>query len=214
MVSILDHKDQEFTDFCLGCVISSIAEEYVGEACEECYSFAAGKKTSGQALNVYGIPPKAALLGAIRYGVLPKKHSPYGIASKDRDFLANWENWKDLEGFAAKPFKSFKKISINQIEEYLKTTTILAGIYWQEGWSDNAIITMDNQENWNKLGPHEVRIIGINEKYFIIQNSRGLSGDNGVYYLPREAYNMINHTYVLSPKPWSNLLVKLIAIYL
>ena len=61
MIEILDIKNQEFTDFCLGCVISSVAEQYIGEPCEESYSFAAGKKQSGQSLETSGIPPKACL---------------------------------------------------------------------------------------------------------------------------------------------------------
>ena len=215
MITPLEIKSQGTSDFCTGCVVSSIAEQYTNEICDESYSFAAAKKMSGQALDVSGVSPKFALMGAIRYGVLPKKSSPYGIATQERDFLANWDNWKDLESFAAKPFKSFKKIKVSEIDKYLETTTIFTGVFWQSDWSDNYIITTDKRSQWNKFGPHEVRIVGSNENYFILQNSKGVeAGQNGFFYLPRQASDMINHCYVLSPDPWPNIFVELLNKYI
>jgi len=215
MVTPLEIKSQGYTDFCTGCVISSIAEQYVGETCDESYSFAAGKKVARTGLSIYGVSAKFALLGAIRYGVLPKKDSPYGIATQERDFLANWDNWSKLESFATKPFKSFKKISVSEIEEYLKTTTIFTGIFWQSDWSDNYLITTDKRNEWNKLSPHEVRIIGSTDDHFIIQNSRGPgSGKDGLFYLPKQASDMIDHCYVLSTQPWPNIFIELLTKYI
>lgn len=215
MVPILDIKNQEKTDFCLGCVISSIAEQYVGEPCEESYSFAAGKKYSGQNLEKSGIPPKSAIMGAIRYGVLPKKHSPYGIATHSRDFLANWDNWKDLEHLAIKPFKSFYKVKVGDIPEKLNYTTLIMGLYWQSGWSKNPVITSQGKETWNKLAPHEVRVIDVKDDMLVIQNSRGKEkGDNGLWYLSKEVYTMIDHVYEISPNPWPNKLSELLSKYL
>lgn len=211
----LEIKTQGRTDFCLGCVISSVAEQYTNEPCEESYSFSAGKLESGQSLVTPGIPPKAALLGAIRYGVLPKKDSPYGIATQERDFLANWDNWKNLESSSLKPFKSFYRVRLKNIDKALERTTLVAGVYWQSSWDESPYINTDKKDEWNKMAPHEVRIIGKKDNYLIIQNSKGKDvGDNGLWYLPKEAYNMINHVYELSPKPWPNKLVELISKFL
>lgn len=215
MVNILDLKNQRMTDFCAGCVVSSIAEQYVGEPCDESYSFAAGKKYSGQSLEKTGIPPKAALMGAIQYGVLPKRLSPYSIATHSRDFLADWNNWKDLQHLAVKPFQSFYSVSKNEIESVLQNTTILTGVFWQSGWSKSPVITGIGKENWNRLAPHEVRVIGIKDNRLVIQNSRGEEkGDKGFWYMEKEAYNMIDHMYRLSPEPWSSKLSELINKFL
>jgi len=209
----LEIKNQQRTDFCVGCVVASIAEEYVGEPCEESYSYAMGKRYSGQPLKQRGVPAKAALMGAVEWGVLPKSKSPYSTATHKRDFLADWHNWEKLQTFAVKPFKSFYRVQ--GIEKVLEKTSIDVGLYWQKGWSSNAFISDKGKDNWNKLSPHEVRCIGIKDGFLVLQNSRGSDkGDNGLWYLPKEAYNMIIHKYYLSPDPWPNILSKLISLYL
>lgn len=209
----LELKNQGKTDFCLGCVIASVAEEQIGEPCEESYSYAMGKRYSGQSLKTRGVPAKAALMGAVEWGVLPKSKSPYSTATHTRDFLADWRNWVGLEQHAVKPFKSFYKTK--DIAGTLKFTSLVIGLYWQKDWSSSPYITTKHIDKWNKYSPHEVRGIGLKDNYLVLQNSRGEEkGDKGLWYMPPEAYNMINHIYYLSPKPWPNLLSKLYNLYL
>lgn len=211
MFTPLEIKDQRKTDFCFGCVIASIAEQYVGEPCEESYSYAMGKRYSEQPLKKRGVPPKAALMGAVEWGVLPKSKSPYSTATHERDFLADWRNWEDLQQYAVKPFKSFYKAK--NIESTLKQTSLVIGLYWQGQWDKNS--TMYPVESPHTFEPHEVRGIGFKDELLIIQNSRGEDiGDKGLFYLPKESYNVISHIYYLSPKPWPNILSKLISLYL
>jgi hypothetical protein len=213
MKSTLEIKNQEKTDFCLGCAIASFAEKVLGEPCDEAYSYAAGKKFSGQPLKKWGVPPKAALMGVIKYGVLPSRYSPYSIAKNTRDFLADWNNWKSLEKYTVKPFKSFKKIRWN-IDEVLEKDSLILGVYWQQDWDNSPYIGKPN-DTWNKLEPHEVLAIGMENNYLVIQNSKGVDkGDNGLWYLPKESYNYISHAYILSDKPWRNKLEELIARFL
>lgn len=211
MIQPLEIKIQEKnqTDFCTGFVISSIAEEYLGEPCDESYSFAMGKLVSEQPLSRKGCPPKPALLGAIEYGVLPKSKSPFEGKNYDRTFLADWRNWKGLDSFTVKPFGSFYKVT--NWEKVLSRTSIFAGIYWQSEWDEHPVIS--NIEEFHKLTPHEVRIIGIKDGMYVIQNSRGIEkGDQGLWYLPKELKKYISHAYYLDPKPWSSPIKKVISL--
>jgi len=204
MFKPLEIKRQLKTDFCYGCSIASAAEQFVGEPCEESYSFAMAKKVSGQSLKQWGVPPKAALLAAVEYGVLPKKHSPYSIATHNRDFLADWKNWQDLEKYTVRPWKSFHRVY--NISQELQTTSVIAGLFWQGQWTGEYLEPVPTP---HKFEPHEVRIIGEKGNYWVIQNSKG---KDGIQYLNKDI--KIDHTYALSPLPWSNLLSELIAKYL
>jgi hypothetical protein len=205
MIVPLEIKSQSNSDFCVGCVISSIAEQFLGETCDESYSFAMGKRYSREPLSKRGLNPKYALMGAIEYGVLPKSKSPYSIATHSRDFLADWKNWQELEKFAIKPFGSFKKVK--DLDEVLKYTTVLTGLFWQGDWNNGIIIT--EIPNAHKFEPHEVRIIGKADDKYVVQNSRGTEvGDNGLWYMDKTALQYIHHSYILCQEPWSNLLSK------
>lgn len=208
MVVPLEIKNQGIlSDFCTGCVIASIAEEYLGEPCDESYSYAAAKHYGKRPVEERGVKAKYALMGAVEYGVLPKSKSPYSIATHSRDFLADWNNWKDLESFATKPFKSFRKVK--NIEKCLETTSVMAGIFWQAEWDNNPYIT--DTKIYHKLTPHEVRIIGVVNNCYVIQNSRGANiGDGGLWYFPKDI--KFFHTYKLCPEPWSNLIIRLITL--
>lgn len=204
----LEIKDQHRTDFCYGCAIASAAEQFVGEPCEESFSYAMGKKVSGQPLSQRGVPPKAALRAAVEYGVLPKRYSPYSIATQDRDFLADWRNWEGLQKFTVKPFRSFHRVY--NIHEELMKTSLIAGLFWQGQWIQEYLEPVPNPHT---LEPHEVRIIGEQTNYWIIQNSRGVAaGNKGLFCLNKNI--PITSLYALSSEPWSNVLSELIAKYL
>lgn len=201
MILPLEIKNQRGTDFCASCVISSIAEEYTHEVCEESYLAAAAKFYSKDPIEKYGVSPRKIISAVIKYGVLPKKLAYYGIDDKDRNFLVDWNNWKFLERFAIKPFNSSVRIrnfdeAIRQMEKY--NTSLMCGIFWQAHWNSPYIETLGE---FNKLSPHEVRIIGVKNDKLILQNSRGLGeGENGIFYLSREAFKAVNHIYRLSPE--------------
>jgi hypothetical protein len=207
MIAPLEIKNQENSDFCVGCVISAIAEQFLGETCDESYSFAMGKRFSKEPLSKRGLNPKDALMGAIEYGVLPKNKSPYSIATHSRDFLADWKNWQEFEKFAIKPFGSFKKVK--NIDDALLSTTVLTGLFWQGEWNSGIMITDIN--NSHKYEPHEVRIIGKKDEHYVVQNSRGSDvGENGLWYMDKTGLKYIHHMYTLHPEPWKNLLEKLL----
>lgn len=211
MISPLEIKQQLSSDFCVSCVITSIAEEYVNEPCEESFTQAFANKYVGQKPDEWGLNGKQAIMSAIEYGVLPKSKSPYSLGTHSQIFLENWRNWMDVMGFAVKPFHSFRKVK--DIEKALEKGSVQIGIYWQGEWDDNAIIPVKN--DFHKFEPHEVRGIGMKDDMLILQNSRGIGiGDNGLFYLPKEMYNTIRYMYQISDKPWSNFIQKLITIYL
>lgn len=200
MITPLEIKDQLRTDICTGCVISSIAEEYVGEPCEEAYSFAAGRKAS-PIKRKYGVPARFALWGAIKYGVLPKSKSPYSLASQSRDFLEKYENWEPLMKDVIYPFGSARKIrGFDAIAKATEETSVFMGLYWQSGWTEDPYIEKFTYE-FSKMEPHEVRVIGYLNDHLIIQNSKGPNkGDNGLWYMSRNVAKAIDHAYILSPE--------------
>jgi hypothetical protein len=211
MFAPLEIKQQLSSDFCVSCVIASIAEEYLGETCEESFTQAFANKYSGQKPVEWGLNAKQAIMSAIEYGVLPKSKSPYSLRTHSQEFLEDWRNWKDVMDFAVKPFRSFRKV--RNIEKALERGSVQVGLYWQGQWDDNAIIPIE--EDFHKFEPHEVRIIGIKDNMYIIQNSRGEKiGDKGLFYIPKEMKKVIRYAYQLSDKPWSNFIQKLITIYL
>lgn len=201
MIYPLEIKNQKGSDFCASCVISSIAEEYTGEVCEESYLAAAAKFYSKEPITKYGVSPRKIIAAVIRYGVLLKRIAHYNLDNRDRNFLVDWNNWKQFEPFAVRPFNSSVRIrdfdeAIKQMEKY--NTSLMCGIFWQAHWTTPHIETLGE---FNKLSPHEVRIIGVKNDKLIIQNSRGVDkGDNGLFYLSRQAFKAINHIYRLSPE--------------
>lgn len=208
----LEIKNQERTDFCLACVISSIAESVIGEPCEESYLFAAGKRVSGEPLEISGVSPRNLITAAIEYGVLPKRYAPYSIATHNRDFLADWNNWRYIKRSAVKPFKSSYKVrTLSKALELLNNgTPLLCGLFWQAHWNDSPYI--DSLGEFNKLSPHEVLLIGIKDGRIMIQNSVGLEkGDKGIWYINKEIFNKVrHHIFCLSEKPKKNWLLDLI----
>ena len=199
MIVPLEIKSQKETDFCGSCVISSIAEEIIKEPCEESYLAAAAKKISGEPLKIRGISPGNLITAVIRYGVLSKKHAPFSTTTHERDFLVDWNNWKDLERYAIKPYRSAVRVrgfdeAIRQMQKH--NTSLMCGIYWQAHWTTPDIETLGE---FNKLSPHEVRILGAEDDKLILQNSRGIEkGEGGIFRLGRNAFPAVHHMYRLS----------------
>lgn len=199
----LSIKDQGETDFCLACVISSNAEAITSVLCEESYLFAAGKKVSGEALDIYGVSRVNLITAVIEYGVLPKEYAPYSITTHDRDFLADWNNWVLMKNQAIKPFKSSFRVrgfdnAIRTMKEL--NTPLVCGLYWQAHWEESPII--DSLGEFNKLAPHEVLLVGERDGRIVIQNSRGTDvGDRGYWYLDKKAFRAVDHIYCLSQSP-------------
>jgi hypothetical protein len=197
----LEIKNQGVTDFCLACAASSHAEQIIGEPCEEAFTFAYAKKVSGEPLLKAGVSPRNLLRAAIKYGFLPKRLAPYSLDNRDRNFLADWRNWEPYLDKAIKPFNSsFRVRGFDRMVQVMREqkTPILAGLYWQAHWGKSPII--DSFGEFNKLAPHEVLFKGLQDGRIVIQNSRGKEkGDNGLWYLDRQAFAAVDHTYALSP---------------
>jgi hypothetical protein len=214
MFTPLEIKRQRGTDFCAGCSIASIAEQYINEPCDESFSFAMGRKYTERPIGERGLRQKDAMMGAIEYGVLPKRFSSYSLETHDRNFLADWRNWESVQSFAVKPFGSFKRVYIKDIEKTLEETSLFVGLYWQALW-DKSPYMQPNNGTFNTWEPHQMRGIGIKNGLLVLQNSKGIErGDSGLWYLPKEAYNCIDKIYKLSPAPWRNKLQILIAFAL
>lgn len=168
-------QGQNRSDFCTGCAIASIAEPFIGEPCDEAFSFAMGRRVSGEPPQTRGLFARHALQGAKQFGVLPKSKSPF-TGAEPRDVLADWHTWEPYMSFAAKPFASYRRVYNPRSH-----TNLYAGLFWQAEWDKSPLI--ESMETYNRFMPHEVRILGWKDGYYVIQNSRGAQiGDCGLWY--------------------------------
>ena len=142
----LEVKDQQNTDMCAAFSLSSVSEDQEGILLEPAYTFAKIKQVMGD-WKEYGGDPDSACKAAIKFGFLKKQDSPYSLDSKDRNFLANYENWSGAcdelayEHRKKAYFKAdgqadlFDSIRAVLWQNRLEKRSIFAGIYWQPLWT-------------------------------------------------------------------------------
>lgn len=192
-------KDQRDTDMCSAFASTGMSELQEGVELSPEFSFAMGKKISGD-IEAWGQNLRTASASHVKYGCIEKNEAPYSVDNKDRNFLSDPKNWVGYE----------EKGKKHQKQTYLKVTgvgddgfdtirkviwkwrdekrAVLIGVQW--GWtSDQKIIN----EPVAGIG-HAMYVIGwktINGIiYLIVVNSWGNNaGDNGVHYISREVIN-------------------------
>jgi len=124
---------------------------------------------------------------------------------KDRNFIANWENWPfNLDEYA----REHAKESYFEVDGYDdrflafrsalwmnkgQRRSILTGVTWREGWLEakDGIIP---KEQTRKIMGHSLKIYGqkniAGELYLMAQLSNGSEvGNNGIFYFPKEVIN-------------------------
>jgi len=183
------------------------------------WQFGKTKQVRGEYLD-FGANLRDSMQSLRKYGSLLKHFSPYTYnegkpTDKDRNFLANWQNWpKDLETKAA-PFKIGSFWSVDgplDIFDDIRSTLyknimtrqfagVQFGILWREEWSNAPGGVIKDNYAIPEGGPHAIFIRGqkiINGiPYLVIQGSNGKGdtpefgkqGDKGLFYFPRAIIN-------------------------
>lgn len=176
------------------------------------WQMAKTKQIRGEYLE-FGATLREAALSVVTYGSLLKSFSPFTHAEgkptdRDRNFLANWNNWPaDLEKKAA-PFKagSFWSVDgpLDMFDDirstlYINKTSntpsgVIFGLAWRPEWTYSPGGVIKDNYTTPQGNGHCIYIRGqkiINGvPYLKIQNSYGPSvGDKGMFYFPRAVIN-------------------------
>ena len=203
----LEIKNQYNSDFCVGFATTAVSEDQEGVILSPEWFFAQIKKIEGN-FNTYGANLRDGCRAAVKFGFIEKEQAPFSVENRERNFLANWENWPtELNQKALKHRKKsyFRIDDENDIFEAIrrvlwqykdKKCSVLTGACWRAGWSRNPIID-DLRENDVCTG-HAFKIFGqkiINGKpYLVAQLSGGEEdGDHGRYYFSKE---VVNKTFI------------------
>jgi len=196
-------EDQKETDFCAGEASSSVSEDQEGVDLCPLYAFAKIKQIMGD-WRGWGADLRSTCKAAVKFGFIKKEDSPFTL-EKERDFLANWQNWpKALDDYALehrkksyfKPdgypetFDSFRA-ALWQNREVKRS--VLTGVRWRSDWESAKRGIIPNFPSTPLFG-HALKIFGqkdiMGEPYLMAQlsNGRGI-GDFGIFYFSREVIN-------------------------
>ena len=126
---------------------------------------------------------------------------------RNRNFLANWENWpRELEAYALPhkkktmffvdgPHDIFDNIVMTLWMKRGQKCSVLAGINWRYSWNgaEGGVVAKTGWENDRGEG-HCINFKGVKyidgAPYLVAQNSWGTGiGDRGMFYFPREVVN-------------------------
>jgi len=202
----LEIKDQEINipDGCTGYSLSAVSEDQEEVTLSPEFTFAMIKKIQGN-WKSWGGGLREGCKSAVKIGFIEKSDVPFVVSEKDRNFLANWNNWPwELQLKAQKHAKqSFLRVDegpdrFEAIRSALwanrgQKQSVYTGCTWRPGWlgAPNGVIP---KEPKNGGVGHAIKAFGIKyingEPYLMIQNSYGIDvGDKGIFYFPRSVVN-------------------------
>jgi hypothetical protein len=193
-------KDQGDSDMCAAFSATTISEvQEMVELCPE-YAFAKAKQIEGS-IEAFGTTLRTICKVLTKVGTIEAKDAPFSLATKTRDFLADWENWpsnldikaaihrKKTYATCKGQYDAFDNIRATLWLNRAKKQGVIMGVVW--GWPISQAI-LDNVSP-DGFG-HAVPVIGFctieGVPYLKIQNSAGLAaGKQGIQYLSREVAN-------------------------
>lgn len=211
--SILDQTD---LDFCTGyCSSEQNTTEFHSEsdACCPLYQMAKIKQVRGE-WNQSGANLRDAANALIQYGSIPLSQSPFTHnqnpgTDRDRDFLANWNNWPPALDLIASMRKLGSYFTIDgpgdafdnmrsvlwQSASNWSGSGVIFGLEWHDEWTGTPAGVIPDAVPASGGDPHAVYIRGqkviSDVPYMVVQNSWGAAfGDNGLYYMPRSVLNI------------------------
>ena len=192
IISPLSIKNQGQTDFCTAAATCALAEAQDGVK----FSFEWFFSRYGKP-GVYGANLRTAMK-AVLSGFIPADKAPFTISDKDRDFLADKNNWPYNLNIMASTYGKHRFFNVDGNFESIKRVlwanrnekrAILTGVMWYDEWTyskDGYVSPAYNIQ----AGLHAIAIIGFKGEYLIVQNSYGEDiGDNGLFYFSKEIFD-------------------------
>ena len=196
-------KDQYDSDMCTAFACCAVSEDQENVLLSPEWFFAQVKKMKGN-YKSWGADLRSVCRTACEAGFLEKNYAKYDLIIRNRDFLADWENWPDNETDPLKhKKKSYFSVDIqgdifdsfrSALWEYKeKKCTILTGCLWLKNWTNSPEGIIPDGEG-TPIEGHAFKIFGqknIRGKlYLVAQLSNGTDiGDNGIFYFSREVAN-------------------------
>ena len=204
VINTLEVKDQMDSDLCSAFAVTTASEVQESEILEPAYQFAKTKELMGE-WESWGADLRSACKSAVKFGSLESLHSPYNLTNKDRDFIANWENWGLEHDINAKIHRkksyfavsggndTFDSIRACMAENFDKEGLVITGAKWRTEWT----LAKEGEipKEYGDFGfGHAFVFVGqilINSEWHLVaQLSNGTSiGDAGFFYFPREVVN-------------------------
>ena len=201
----LDIKQQYGSDFCIGFASAAVREFTEGVILDPFFVWSQMAKLRGD-WREWGMDLRTAAKVLTKIGIVEQKDQPYNLENKDRDFLANWENYpKELENKASDhkaisyfwidgPYDFFDNIRSTLYLNKEEKRSVLVGAEWRPSWSSaikGIVKTTDFSEmffghafiffGWKEID---------NEPYLVAQLSNGKEfGDSGIFYFSRSVVN-------------------------
>jgi hypothetical protein len=195
-----DIKNQGATDFCAAFAAVGVSELQENVKLSPEWQFAKAKQLVGS-LEGWGLTLREVVKSLVRFGSIEKAHAPYEVGEKERDFLADWQNWPaelDTKATAHKkqsyfavtgPYDAFDNIRASIYHYREKKRAVLLGLMWGYDLQTNHL-------NWiTEFGfGHALYAVGWKvierEPAIVLVNSYGREvGDNGVHYISRRVMN-------------------------
>lgn len=202
-------KDQESKDFCAAFMATEMSEDQEGEELGADWQMAMIKELLGE-WESWGSDLRTAILSLVKVGSVPKKIQDeflrtVGEKAKDRNFLANWNNWpahfKEIAKkyrkeslFAVQgPHDAFDNVRAALWQHKEDKCSVGLGVMWRYNWNEceGGIIPLE------AVGPGEGhamkafdQVVKNGVQYLALQQSWGIDvGDRGIFYASREVFN-------------------------
>ncbi len=200
-------KDQIDTNFCSGFAGAYMIEKETGITMSPEYIIQKEVSISGyDPNNFFGVDVDTSHKAVYRYGTIKQSDSPFTVGKDTSSKIANPENWDiGLDNIAIDPFHSsfeIKKDGYKDLFDAMRATMWSQKVwldcagYFVPEWMYASKGMIPKQFIKQEINGHKFVIcdsVEINgEPYLVIANSWGKRmGDNGFYYLPREAANTL-----------------------
>lgn len=197
-------KNQHSSDLCTAFSACTVSEYQEGVELNPEFFFAMLKRQRGE-FTEWGGDLRSGCKAAQKIGFIEQTEAPFTLEDKERNFIANWNNWPvALQGLAQKhvkksffvvdgPNDTFDNIRVALWQNRALKRAVYTGCLWRPGWTNAPKGIIPNRLIAGGFG-HAFTIDGV--KYFSgapylrIVNSAGDGvGDNGFYYMSREVAN-------------------------
>ena len=207
----LEIKNQFGSDFCVGFGTASVREDTELVILDPYFFWSQMAKIRGN-WKEWGADLRLAAKTSTKIGIVKKQDQLNTLENKDRDFLANWENYPEELDEKAKEhiamsyfwvdgsYDNFDNIRSTLYLNAKEKRSVLIGAEWHQEWSDSKNGIIDDVNMQSLFFGHAFKLYGwkeINNKpYLVAQLSNGKGfGDNGLFYFSRNVINSLAFRY-------------------